>query len=451
MQLKRAIYLFISALGYTAAAFGQGQTVDGVVAVVGGDVILKSEVDEQYDMIRRQNFGEDINECAVFEELLFQRLLIHHAKIDSVTVGEEEVEANMDRRIQQLIAQMGDKKKLEEFYEKSVIEIKEDMRTLVRDQLTAQRMQMSIVEGIEVTPSEVQEFYENIPTDSIPLISEEVELSHIVKYAEVSKEAETEVIEKLKSLKERIENGSSFSSMAILYSEDPGSNKKGGEYKAIQRGVFVKEFEAVAFNLKKGEISDPFKTEFGYHIVQLLEKRGEELDLRHILIKPKMTQANLTEAKNFLDSVAVAINNGDITFEQAARTYSEDEQTKFNGGQMSNFQSGNSRFEVSGLDRGLFSVINNMDEGEVSEASFYQTRDQKEAFRIVRMDKRFEPHKANVDIDFTRIKGFALQGKQNRIIEEWKEEKLVETFVKINFGYYSCESKLTDWNSNRDD
>ena len=158
MQLKRAIYTFISTLGFTAVAFGQGQTVDGVVAVVGGDVILKSEVDEQYDMMRRQNFGEDINECAVFEELLFQRLLIHHAEIDSVTVGEEEVEANMDRRIQQLIAQMGDQKKLEEFYEKSVIEIKEDMRTLVRDQLTAQRMQMTVVEGIEVTPSEVREF-----------------------------------------------------------------------------------------------------------------------------------------------------------------------------------------------------------------------------------------------------------------------------------------------------
>ena len=451
MQLKRAIYIFISALGYITSVFGQGQTVDGVVAVVGGDVILKSEVDEQYDMMRRQNFGEDVNECIVFEELLFQRLLIHHAKIDSVVVGEEEVEANMDRRIQQLIAQMGDKKKLEEFYEKSVIEIKEDMRTLVRDQLTAQRMQMSIVEGIEVTPSEVREFYRSLPADSVPLISEEVELSHIVKYPEISKEAETEVIEKLKNLKERIENGSSFSSMAILYSEDPGSNKKGGEYKAVQRGVFVKEFEAVAFNLKKGEIRDPFKSEFGYHIVQLLEKRGEELDLRHILIKPKMTQTNLAEAKKFLDSVSVAIKDGDITFKQAARMYSEDEQTKFNGGQMSNFQSGNNRFEVSSLDRGLFSLINNMDEGDLSEASFYQSRDQKEAFRIVRMDKRFEPHKANLDIDFTRIKGFALQGKQNRIIEEWKEEKLLETFVKINFGYYSCESKLAAWNSNRDD
>jgi peptidyl-prolyl cis-trans isomerase SurA len=211
------------------------------------------------------------------------------------------------------------------------------MRTLIRDQLTAQRMQMTVVEGIEVTPSEVREYYENLPQDSIPLINEEVELSQIVKYPEISKEAEQEVIDKLKSLKERIENGTSFSSMAILYSEDPGSNKKGGEYKAIQRGVFVKEFEAIAFNLKRGEISDPFKTEFGYHIVQLLEKRGEELDLRHILIKPKMTQENLQEAKNFLDSIAVAINKGDMTFEEAANKYSEDEQTKFNGGQMSNF------------------------------------------------------------------------------------------------------------------
>ena len=239
--------------------------------------------------------------------------------------------------------------------------------------------------------------------------------------------------------------------MAILYSEDPGSNKKGGEYKAIQRGVFVKEFEAIAFNLKRGQISDPFKTEFGYHIVQLLEKRGEELDLRHILIKPKMTQENLQEAKNFLDSIAVAINKGDMTFEEAANKYSEDEQTKFNGGQMSNFQSGNNRFEVSALDRGLFAVVNKMEQGELSETGYFQSQDQREAFRIVRLDKKFEPHKANLDIDFTRIKGFALQEKQSRIVEEWKEEKLVETFVKINTGYFSCDQTLATWNSNRDD
>ena len=451
MQLKKAHLLYINFfILLSVLASAQPQTVDGVAAIVGGDVILKSDIDEQYDVFNRQNFGKPVSYCEVFEELLFQKLLIHHAAIDSISIGEEEVEANMDRRIQQLIMQMGDQKKLEDFYEKSVVEIKEDMRTLIKEQLTAQRMQMTVVEGIEVTPSEVREYYENLPADSIPLISAEVELSQIVKFPELSDEAEQEVIAKLKELKERIENGTSFSSMAILYSEDPGSNKKGGEYQGIQRGVFVKEFEAVAFNLRKGEISDPFKTEFGYHIVQLLEKRGEELDLRHILIKPKLTQENLQEAKNFLDSVSVAIANGEMTFEEASRRFSDDEQTRFNGGQMSNFQSGNNKFEVSQLDRGLFALISTLENDEISEASFYRTEDQREAFRIVRLDANYEPHKANLDLDFTRIKGFALQQKQAKTVEDWKNEKLADTFVKINEGYYDCADELNSWNSNND-
>ena len=451
MQLKKAHLLYINFFVLLSVlASAQPQTVDGVAAIVGGDVILKSDIDEQYDVFNRQNFGKPVSYCEVFEELLFQKLLIHHAAIESISIGEEEVEANMDRRIQQLIMQMGDQKKLEDFYEKSVVEIKEDMRTLIKEQLTAQRMQMTVVEGIEVTPSEVREYYENLPADSIPLISAEVELSQIVKFPELSDEAEQEVIAKLKELKERIENGTSFSSMAILYSEDPGSNKKGGEYQGIQRGVFVKEFEAVAFNLRKGEISDPFKTEFGYHIVQLLEKRGEELDLRHILIKPKLTQENLQEAKNFLDSVSVAIANGEMTFEEASRRFSDDEQTRFNGGQMSNFQSGNNKFEVSQLDRGLFALISSLEDDEISEASFYRTEDQREAFRIVRLDANYEPHKANLDLDFTRIKGFALQQKQAKTVEDWKNEKLADTFVKINEGYYDCADELNSWNSNND-
>ena len=451
MQLKKA-HLFYTSLFAVLSVFAsaQPQIVDGVTAIVGGDVILKSDIEEQYDVFNRQNFGKPVTYCEVFEELLFQKLLIHHAAIDSISVGEEEVESNMDRRIEQLIMQMGDQKKLEDFYEKSVVEIKEDMRTLIKEQLTAQRMQMTVVEGIEVTPSEVREYYENLPKDSVPLISAEVELSQIVKFPELSDEAEQEVITKLNELKDRIENGTSFSSMAILYSEDPGSNKKGGEYKGIQRGVFVKEFEAVAFNLRKGEISDPFKTEFGYHIVQLLEKRGEELDLRHILIKPKLTQENLQEAKNFLDSVSVAIANGEMTFEEASRRFSDDEQTRFNGGQMSNFQSGNNKFEVSQLDRGLFGLINSIEEGAITVASFYRTEDQREAFRIVRLDAKYEPHRANLDLDFTRIKGFALQQKQAKIVEDWKNEKLADTFVKINAGYYDCADALNSWNSNND-
>ena len=451
MQLKKAHLLFTSFfLGATLFAQAQPKTVDGVAAIVGGDIILKSEIEEQYEVFNRQNFGQSVTYCEVFEELLFQKLLIHHAEIDSVTVGEEEVEANMDRRIQQLIMQMGDQQKLEEFYEKSVVEIKEEMRKLIHDQLVAQRMQMTVVEGIEVTPSEVRSFYESLPSDSVPLINAEVELSQIVKYPEVSQEAEQEVIDKLLALKERIENGTSFSSMAILYSEDPGSNKKGGEYKGIQRGVFVKEFEAVAFNLRKGEISNPFKTEFGYHIVQLLEKRGEELDLRHILIKPKLSQADLQEAKNFLDSVASAINSGEMTFEEAARRFSEDENTRFNGGQMSNFQNGNNKFETSQLDRSLFGIVNNMASKEISESTFFVSDDQREAFRIIRLDEKYEPHRANLDLDFTRIKGFALQEKQARTVNEWKEEKLQETFVRVNPGYYPCDEFLEGWNSNND-
>ena len=451
MQLKKAHLLFISFfLGATLIAQAQPKTVDGVAAIVGGDIILKSEIEEQYEVFNRQNFGQSVTYCEVFEELLFQKLLIHHAEIDSVTVGEEEVEANMERRIQQLIMQMGDQQKLEEFYEKSVVEIKEEMRELIHDQLVAQRMQMTVVEGIEVTPSEVRSFYESLPSDSVPLINAEVELSQIVKYPEVSKEAEQEVIDELMALKERIENGTSFSSLDILYSEDPGSNKKGGEYKGIQRGVFVKEFEAVAFNLRKGQISDPFKTEFGYHIVQLLEKRGEELDLRHILIKPKLSQADLQEAKNFLDSLTSAINAGEMTFEEAARRFSEDENTRFNGGQMSNFQNGNNKFEISQLDRNLFGMVNNMTSKEISESTFFVSDDQREAFRIIRLDKKYEPHRANLDLDFTRIKGFALQEKQARTVNEWKEEKLQETFVRVNEGYYPCEEFLDDWNSNND-
>ena len=451
MQLKKAHLLFTSlSLGFTIFAQAQPKTVDGVAAIVGGDIILQSEIEEQYDVFNRQNFGKAVTYCEVFEELLFQKLLIHHAEIDSVTVAEDEVEANMDRRIQQLIMQMGDQQKLEEFYEKSVVEIKEEMRELIHDQLVAQRMQMTVVEGIEVTPSEVRSFYEALPADSVPLINAEVEISQIVKYPEVSKEAEQEVIDKLSSLKERIENGTSFSSMAILYSEDPGSNKKGGEYKGIQRGVFVKEFEAIAFNLRKGEISDPFKTEFGYHIVQLLEKRGEELDLRHILIKPKLSQEDLQEAKAFLDSVSSAISASELTFQEAARRYSEDENTRFNGGQMSNFQNGNNKFEISQLDRTLFGMVNSLATGDISKSSFFVSDDQREAFRIIKLDQKYEPHRANLDLDFTRIKSFALQEKQARTVNDWKEEKLQETFVRVNAGYYPCDEYLEAWNSNND-
>lgn len=421
-------------------ANGQGENtpIEGVVAIVGKNIILKSEIDAQYEAFVRQGGPSGkLTTCLVAEDLLFQKLLVHHAEIDSVIVGDEEVESNMDRRIQQLIAQMGgDSKKLEDYYGKSIIEIKEEMRPLMKEQLTAQRMQYTITEGVEVTPTEIQEYYNKLPQDSLPLINTEVELAQLVKYPEVSAEATAEAISKLNELKERIENGSSFASMAILYSEDPGSNKNGGKYTGIKRGQFVTEFEAVAFNLKPNEISKPFKTEYGYHIVQLLEKRGEELDLRHILIKPKLSQEDLQEAQAFLDSVRVMISTGVLTWEEAVDQYSEDEQTKFNAGVLDNFETGSSKFELSQIERSLYSTIQELKPGEISEAAFFRTANQQEGFRLVKLINKIEPHKANLTEDYQQIKYLALQTKQDKEIEQWINQKIARTYIKVNTNYF---------------
>ena len=224
--------------------------------------------------------------------------------------------------------------------------------------------------------------------------------------------------------------------MAIIYSEDPGSNKNGGEYKGIKRGQFVKEFEAVAFNMQKGEVSDPFKTEYGFHIVQLIQKRGEELDLRHILIKPKLEQEDLQEARVFLDSIQKAIATHQITWDEAAEKYSEDEMTKFNGGVLSNFETGDSKFELSEIDRFIFNAIKDLQPGEIAPPSFYRTGDQKEAFRLILLINRVEPHKANMNDDYQRIKGLALQNKQADEVQDWIDGKIEETYIKVNSNYF---------------
>lgn len=419
-----------------------GAPVEGVAAVVGKNIILKSEIDAQYEAMKRQSVeAGSITVCSVLEDQLFQKLLVHHAEIDSVIVGDDEVEGNMDRRIQQLVAQMGgDSRKLEDYYGKSIVEIKEEMRPLMMEQLTAQRMQYQITEDVEITPTEIQQYYNTLPPDSLPLINTEVEIAHIVRYPVVSREAEQETIDKLRDLKKRIEGGSSFASMAILYSEDPGSNKNGGAYKGIKRGQFVKEFEAVAFNLKPNEVSDPFKTEYGYHIVQLLEKRGEELDLRHILIKPKLSQEDLAESRNFLDSLGAMINSGKITWEDAVNEYSDDKQTKYNAGVIDNFETGSTKFELGQLERSMFNAIQDLKPGQISAPEFFRTYDQKEAFRLVKLLNRIEPHKANLRDDYQQIKFLALQEKQQRVVYEWIDEKISQTYIKVNLNYFpGCE------------
>ncbi|GAB5556226.1 MAG: peptidylprolyl isomerase [Schleiferiaceae bacterium] len=444
-EILKSIKTLVLAIGLPVFGWAQPALVDGVAAVIGDEIVLKSEVDAQHQSFVLQ--GGDIakiSKCRVFEDMLFEKLLIHHAEIDSIAVSEEEVESNMDRRLDQLVYQIGSKEKLEEYYKKSMIEIKEEMRPFMRNQLTAQRMQGHITANVEVTPSEIQEYFDGLPQDSLPLINTEVEVAQIIKYPEVSPEAEQDAIDKLNGLKQRIEGGTSFSTMAILYSEDPGSAKNGGEYKGIKRGQFVKEFEAVAFNLQVGEISEPFKSEFGYHIVQVQVKRGEELDLRHILIKPKISDANLREAQAFLDSLRRSINDGLITFKEAAKEFSDDKDTRYNSGTLVNLNTGDTKWEISQLDRSIYVTIETLEKGEVSKASFFRQQDGKEGYRLVKLLDKIEPHKANLRDDYTKIQSFALSRKQAKAMEDWIQEKLKETYVKVNNEYFECTFE-NDW------
>ncbi len=433
-KLLRALALLLLAL----PAFAQPVPVkvDGVVAQVGKEIILSSDIAMQKEALARE--GQTLTDCQMIRELLLEKLLIHHAAIDSVIVAEEEVDENIDRRIEQLVGQIGTERRLEEYYGKTILEIKEEMRPLMKNQMTAQRMQMTITETIDVTPKEVEDAVAKIPLDSLPLIGTEVEIAQVTIVPKVSEQAEKDAIDRLNQLRDRILNGSSFATMAILYSEDPGSNRNGGEYKGIKRGVFVKEFEAIAFNLRPGEISKPFKTEYGYHIVQLQTKRGEELDLRHILIKPKVEQKDLDDAKALLDSLRGAILAGSISFEDVAEQYSADEESKLNGGVMMNPMTTDVRWNVENLDRGIFYSIENLQPGSISEAALVRKPDGTEIFRILQLRDRVAPHRANLTQDFSLLKNYVQNQRKQAKMMQWVEDKKAETYIYQAPGYEGC-------------
>ena len=424
---------------FNLSVFAQNQplNVDGIVAAIGDQIILKSDIIFQKQALSQE--GKVLSDCDMLKEISLEKLLIHHAAIDSVEVTNEEIDESIDRRIQQLVAQIGSERKMEEYYKKSILLVKEEMRPLMKNQMISQRMQMTVAENVQISPIEVEEMIQEMPIDSLPLIGTEVELAQIVIEPKVSKEALTETIERLNTLRERILNGSSFSSMAILYSEDPGSNRNGGEYKGLKRGQFVKEFEAVAFNLRPGEVSKPFKTDYGYHIVQLQIKRGEELDLRHILIKPKVEQEDLDIAKKALDSLRLQIMGGNISFEEVARKYSSDDESKLNGGVMMNPMTTDTRWNLEDLDRSIFYAIEKIEVGDISPAALVREQDGKEIFRILQLRQRIAPHRANLDQDFSLLKNYVENQKRQEKLMDWVARKKNSTYIFIAPKYRDCQ------------
>lgn len=425
------------------ALFSQenGVVIDQVVAVVGGKIILQSEIELQYFQYRMQQGikgSESGVKCSFLENMLFQKLLLNQAEIDSVEVTDAQVESELDRRLRYFISQFGSQEKFEEFYEKSVVEFKEEFREQVKEQLMVESIQGKITEDVKITPSEVREFYKSIPADSLPLINSEMEIAQIVKMPKISNEEKQRVAEKLNELRNRVLNGENFATLAILYSEDPGSAKKGGEIGLYGRGELYPEFEAVAYKLQKDEVSDIVETKAGYHIIQLIERRGEFINVRHILLRPKVSNLDLAKAKKELDSIAVLIDEGMYTFEEAVMKFSDDP-GKNNKGLIINPLTGTTMFEADQLDPKVFFVVDKLEIGEISAPVQFETEEGTNAYRLLYLSKRTSPHKANLQDDYSRIQEWALSEKESKVVQKWIREKAENTFIRITDDYRECE------------
>lgn len=459
---NRFLLLFVLFL-MAASVFAQEpktQVIDKVVAVVGKNIILQSDVENQYLQYRMQGDIEGSGSamrCAILEELLFQKLMLNQAEMDSVTVNDNEVESEMNRRISELIGRAGSQEKLESIFNKTMSEIKDELRRLVKEKILQEKVRAGILEGVAVTPAEVKAFYRGLPEDSLPMMGAEYEIMQIVKRPPISIDEKLAVKNQLYEIRKRILEGeSSFSTMAILYSEDPGSAKKGGELGFTGRGEFAPEFEATAFNLRDGEISEVVETQFGYHIIQLIERRGDYVNCRHILMKAKVPVESLEKAQHELDSAASLIRNGDLTFEEACKKFSDDE-SKTNGGYIVNPMAGGYRIGLQdiqelenypGFDefKNLAFVISKLDEGVVSDPVPMVTSDSKDAFRLVMVKKKYPAHKANLEEDYWRIQNWALNQKHQTVIQGWIRKKAKKAFIRVDEDYNDCGFQF-DWQS----
>ncbi len=435
--------LFTSSQGFSQQS--RDTVIDGVVAVVGGNMILKSDIEAQYLQMRAQGIIKGSPErmkCQLLDKLLYMKLLLHQGQVDSIKVTDSQVESEMDRRMRYFISQAGSPEKLEEYYGKSLLEIKNELKEIIREQMLTEQEEAKITKDVSITPSEVRAFYKKIDKDSIPLVNAEFEIGEIIKQPEIGPAEKLIVVLKLKGFKERIAKGDEFATLAVLYSEDPGSAKQGGELGMFKRGDMRPEFEAASFKLKTpGEVSDIVETEDGFHIIQLIERRGDYINVRHILLQPQVSMANLNRAKVTLDSVAMLITTKKLTFDQAVVKYSDDP-SRNNGGMIVNNVSGNTRFEaaqLTQLDPKVFFIVDKLKPGDISAPVLMKTERGKQEYRIYYLKDKTTAHRANLENDYTRIQVIALDKKKQKVVNDWVSQKVPGTYIKIAEQYQKCE------------
>lgn len=418
--------------------------IDKVIGKIGGETILLSDVESQYAYAAAQSnveMGDEEMKCQLLESLIGQKLIVHHAKLDSVIVSDDEVESQLDFRINSVLRQMnGDETLFEEYYGMTTAQMRENLREDMVQQLLAERKQAELIREVNITPKEVEEFYNSIPKDSMPFLSAEVELSEIVMVPQVNEIQRLEALqEALRIRKSIVEDGESFEDLAKKYSDDTGSGSRGGDLGFASRGTFVPAFEAVAYNLEKGEISEPTESQFGFHIIEMLERRGNKLHLRHILIKPEITQADIDKVIVDLDTLKAKIEREEITFNKAVEKYSsEDAQSYNNGGRLQNPNTGKSQFETAELPPEVYFATEEIEVGELSNPLEYTSPSGETQYRIIKLNSRTKPHQASLETDYAKIQNFAKESKKNLYFMEWVNEKILETYIKIDSEYLDC-------------
>ncbi|GEO02371.1 peptidylprolyl isomerase [Adhaeribacter aerolatus] len=441
--LSKHTFLLLAFSLVTSFAWAQQRpkAIDGIIVKVNNQIILRSDLQTAIaqEEAQAQKKIADQDRCNILRALVQQKLLVARAEIDSVVVDEEMVEGTLDQRMGYFVSQIGSEQKLEEYYNKSIKQIKDDLRKPVREQLIAEKMQSEITQKLSVTPNDVKKFFNQIPQDSLPYFSTEVEIGQIVKLASVSKTQKDEVRNRLLEMKKRIQGGESFAELANQYSEDPGSAKTGGELGFMKKRMLVPEYEAAALKLEPGQISEPVESQFGFHLIQLIERRGEEYNTRHILLKPNSTEIDMDATAAELNKLRDRILSDSISFSKAAKEFSDDKPTKDNGGLMMNPRDRSAFIPLDLVDPSIFFIIDTMEVGNITKPLEYRTDDGKQAMRIIYLKSKTPPHQANLRDDYQKLATYALNEKKRKALSDWFEKNKNTVYIDIDPEFNNCD------------
>jgi len=433
---------------FTTIAQGDTILIDEVVAIVGKNAIFKSDIDASVSQLKIQGAPTDFStSCYVLEERLFEKLLVHKAEVDSIDVSDKEIDDAIDRRMNYMLMRLGGSdEEFFNYYGKSVLQFKKEIRGTVADNLLGQKVRNSIVSKVTISPTEVKSYFKSLPFDSLPVVPESYKIAQLVVKAKPNNYEKKRVEKKLNEIRNRIIQGSDFGLMAGIHSDDPGSRQREGDLGFLSRNQLVPEFSAVAFKLKPGDISEVVESPFGFHLIQVLEKKGNLIHARHILKIPSIYENDMKKARERSDSISNVIKSG-VNFNKLASDLSDDEQSKVNGGVILNQQTGGQYFEVEDLDKNLYIKLQGMKKGEISKPEIFNMLDNSRAYRIIYLMDKLDFHVANIDTDYDRIKSAALDQKQKQEVRKWINSHLTGTYIKLPQSYKKC-SELSVWFSN---